>query len=487
MAGVSGGMTPDEASNFLKTHGLKEDGLKKTSGSTEWGKTKKTSNTGRDMRRAPRKKVRRQGKKMAMGEIVRNMVGEAAPRNGIHKSSSDIRKVADEKKEVKDGVIYRYGNKIQVWWVRDTLGRKFSPPQSETWTLPDIGQAKRNFKDMASRWNESVVTEAEKTPYGARQTDYHEKESQAHGEAKRMGFGKKGYYVAQTPLGWVAIEYANESVVIEAEKLSVQCQECGKKFKSSGSWNAKCPKCGSSDIDLAERLNEAGTKNFEVNAVGNGWSYSSIVNAPNQQAAEREFMKDVRFRRMARQNKQSIKDVELLTTPIKVGAWVGGAGGMKRKPGTSRSSYQKRWTNEGVEPHSLSHGGNIRVPTNPVKTDLGRGELTQQELDIIDSRWKEILAFAQRAFAGKPYAVAIRAIEKRLERAYNISNENSGTVAATVADILKKDYSPKSRAFQKVHPKTSKGAVSQGSGYIPMRYPPHHSMGAVKLGAHGNA
>jgi len=229
-------------------------------------------------------------------------------------------------------------------------------------------------------------------------------------------------------------------------------------------------------------LAEAGTKNFEVNAVGDGWSYSSIVNAANQQAAEKQFMQDPRFRRTARQNKQSIKDVELLTTPIKVGAWVKGAGGVKQKPGTSRAAYQKRWTNEAQEPHSLSHGGNTRVTANPTHTDIGRGQLTQQELDIIDSRWKEMLAFAQRAFKSKPHSVAVHAIEKRLERRYNISNENSGKVAAVISSALKQDKSPESHAYQKVHPKTSQGAISQGSGYIPMRYPPYHKVGAVKLG-----
>lgn len=40
----------------------------------------------------------------------------------------------------------------------------------------------------------------------------------------------------------------------EGEKTSLQCQECGKKFTASVSAEAepKCPKCGSTDVDLAE-------------------------------------------------------------------------------------------------------------------------------------------------------------------------------------------------------------------------------------------
>ena len=37
-----------------------------------------------------------------------------------------------------------------------------------------------------------------------------------------------------------------------SEKFAVACQECGKKFKATGSY-PKCPKCGSHDIDLAEQ------------------------------------------------------------------------------------------------------------------------------------------------------------------------------------------------------------------------------------------
>jgi len=34
-------------------------------------------------------------------------------------------------------------------------------------------------------------------------------------------------------------------------KFSVECMECGKKFKTAGSADTCCPKCGSVDIDVA--------------------------------------------------------------------------------------------------------------------------------------------------------------------------------------------------------------------------------------------
>ena len=44
--------------------------------------------------------------------------------------------------------------------------------------------------------------------------------------------------------------WKNHGTVTESEKL--ECMECGKKFKG-GTMDPKCPKCGSHDIDLAER------------------------------------------------------------------------------------------------------------------------------------------------------------------------------------------------------------------------------------------
>ena len=116
----------------------------------------------------------------------------------------------------------------------------------------------------------------------------------------------------------------------------------------------------------------------------------------------------------------------------------------------------------------------------PAKTQFAPNQLTQQEIDTIDAKWKQILAFAKKAFAAKPVAIAMRAVEKKLERSYNISNDNSGKIADVIADVLDKDYHPKSRAFQKVAPRTAQSYASVGSGYIPYGYPRMHRLGADK-------
>ena len=73
------------------------------------------------------------------------------------KPSKDIRKTADEKKNIKNGMLYRSGNVIQVWWKKDTLGRPMPKgKEAETWTHPDEHSARAGFKDMASSWNESL-------------------------------------------------------------------------------------------------------------------------------------------------------------------------------------------------------------------------------------------------------------------------------------------------------------------------------------------
>jgi len=45
---------------------------------------------------------------------------------------------------------------------------------------------------------------------------------------------------------------------------------------------------------------------------GMGWTMTSIVRAPNKDAAEREFRKSASFRRTARQNGESWRDVPVV-------------------------------------------------------------------------------------------------------------------------------------------------------------------------------
>jgi len=62
------------------------------------------------------------------------------------KSQIDLRKDFDEKAEVLNGILYRKGNIVQVWW---------SDGSKETWTS-DEANAKKNFQDMKERWEQSL-------------------------------------------------------------------------------------------------------------------------------------------------------------------------------------------------------------------------------------------------------------------------------------------------------------------------------------------
>jgi hypothetical protein len=65
----------------------------------------------------------------------------------------DLRNDYDEKAEVNDGTLYRKGRVVQVWWIKDTFGRPFKGNKGrETWTTPDLKNARYNFDEMRSRW-----------------------------------------------------------------------------------------------------------------------------------------------------------------------------------------------------------------------------------------------------------------------------------------------------------------------------------------------
>ena len=71
------------------------------------------------------------------------------------KKTVDLRKDYDEKFVLKSksdksrGILYLKDNVVQVWWERDTSGRKIDKP--ETWTAPNDKQAKENYEDMKTR------------------------------------------------------------------------------------------------------------------------------------------------------------------------------------------------------------------------------------------------------------------------------------------------------------------------------------------------
>jgi len=60
----------------------------------------------------------------------------------------DLRGDYDEIAHVKDGILYRKGNIVQVWW--DKWGK-------ETWTGPSKEQARENFNAMKERWSSSEL------------------------------------------------------------------------------------------------------------------------------------------------------------------------------------------------------------------------------------------------------------------------------------------------------------------------------------------
>jgi len=60
----------------------------------------------------------------------------------------DLRSDYDEIAHVKDGILYRKGNIVQVWW--DKWGK-------ETWIGPSEEQARENFNTMKERWLSSEL------------------------------------------------------------------------------------------------------------------------------------------------------------------------------------------------------------------------------------------------------------------------------------------------------------------------------------------
>ncbi|MBU0778173.1 hypothetical protein KKF82_07935 [Patescibacteria group bacterium] len=72
--------------------------------------------------------------------------GSSNPGEPLNESIIDIRGDYDEIAHVKDGILYRKGNIVQVWW--DKWGK-------ETWTGPSEEEARENFNAMKERWSPS--------------------------------------------------------------------------------------------------------------------------------------------------------------------------------------------------------------------------------------------------------------------------------------------------------------------------------------------
>lgn len=66
--------------------------------------------------------------------------------------ATDLRDDYDEKDKLADGVLYRKGKTLQVWWEKDTDGNKFNTPVSETWILGDVDTAKDSYNEFIKKW-----------------------------------------------------------------------------------------------------------------------------------------------------------------------------------------------------------------------------------------------------------------------------------------------------------------------------------------------
>jgi ribosomal protein L24 len=107
-----------------------------------------------------------------------------------------------------------------------------------------------------------------------------------------------------------------------------------------------------------------------------------------------------------------------------------------------------KWKREAEIP-AMSHGGGNKVGRDPGKTYVSDTEPSGEMIKIIDKNDKKVLAFAKKAFDSKPYGLAMRLIERYLER-LGIPNSLSGDIADVLAKAFKKDTDPESQAYRKV-------------------------------------
>ena len=114
---------------------------------------------------------------------------------------------------------------------------------------------------------------------------------------------------------------------------------------------------------------------------------------------------------------------------------------------------------------SLSHGGGQSTGSDRSSTHISKAELTPQELKTIDTNWKKILKFSGAAFKKKPYPVALRAIEKYLER-MGIDKKHIGKIGEVIAHELKQDTDPVSMIIPKAIPRITQEPNVKGSGHF---------------------
>ncbi len=113
----------------------------------------------------------------------------------------------------------------------------------------------------------------------------------------------------------------------------------------------------------------------------------------------------------------------------------------------------------------LSSGGGTSSGATAHGTHISKQAISPDEIKIIDTNWQRIMKFSKAAFKAKPYPVALRAIEKFLEKV-GVDNKHSGKVADVLARYYGMDTDPKSMIVPKVLPKVTQSPNVRGGGHF---------------------
>lgn len=90
--------------------------------------------------------------------------------------------------------------------------------------------------------------------------------------------------------------------------------------------------------------------------------------------------------------------------------------------------------------------------------------LSPEEMKVIDSNWKTILKVSATLFKKHPHPVALRAIEKYLEK-LGVDESHSMKIGEIIAKQFNRDTDPTTMIIPKVIPKIQQEPYMRGSGY----------------------
>ncbi|MBA7696186.1 hypothetical protein ES703_104829 [subsurface metagenome] len=135
-------MTKEKFINYIKT--MPRSYREALIGGEGRGLVLEASQTGKSVHQLLVERALKEGKPVppeVLADYPDLRTREGNPDTGT--SIIDLRGDYDEIAHVKDGILYRKGNIVQVWW--DKWGK-------ETWTGPSEEQARENFNAMKERW-----------------------------------------------------------------------------------------------------------------------------------------------------------------------------------------------------------------------------------------------------------------------------------------------------------------------------------------------